>query len=56
MLGEIAYAMAPAQGQGGQQSSYMPFIFNGIALCRILLHPDPAAAETAEGASQLLKA
>jgi preprotein translocase subunit YajC len=30
MLGEIAYAMAPAQGQGGQQSSYMPFILMGL--------------------------
>ncbi len=28
MLGEIAYAMAPAQGQGGQQSSYMPLAFS----------------------------
>jgi preprotein translocase subunit YajC len=30
MLGEIAYAMAPAQGQGGQQSPYTFFIFMGL--------------------------
>jgi preprotein translocase subunit YajC len=30
MLGEIAYAMAPAQGQGGQQSPYTFLIFMGL--------------------------
>ena len=54
MLGEIAYAMAPAQGQGGQQSPYMLSYLNGRDLCRILLHPDQAAAETAEGAPAAL--
>ncbi len=30
MLGEIAYAMAPGQGQGGQQSPVSFFIFMGL--------------------------
>lgn len=30
MLGEIAYAMAPSQGQGGQQSPYQFLIFMGL--------------------------
>ena len=30
MLGEIAYAMGPAQWQGGQQSPYTFFIFMGL--------------------------
>jgi preprotein translocase subunit YajC len=30
MLDEIAYAMAPGQGQGGQQSPYTFFIFMGL--------------------------
>ena len=31
MLGDIAYAMAPAApGQGSQQGSYMPFILMGL--------------------------
>ena|SRR5208337_3058838 len=30
MLGEIAYAMAPGQGQGGQQSPYTFLIFMGL--------------------------
>lgn len=30
MLGEIAYAMAPGQGQGGQQSPVSFFIFIGL--------------------------
>jgi preprotein translocase subunit YajC len=30
MLGEIAYAMAPGQGQGGQQSPYQFLILMGL--------------------------
>jgi len=30
MLGEIVYAMAPGQGQGGQQSPYSFLIFMGL--------------------------
>ena len=30
MLGEIAYAMGPSQGQGGQQSPYQFLIFMGL--------------------------
>ncbi|OGP94404.1 MAG: preprotein translocase subunit YajC [Deltaproteobacteria bacterium RBG_16_54_18] len=30
MLGEIVYAMAPAQGQGSQQSPYSFLIFMGV--------------------------
>ena len=30
MLGEIVYAMAPSQGQGGQQSPYSFLIFMGL--------------------------
>jgi len=30
MLGDIAYAMAPGQGQGGQQSPVSFFIFIGL--------------------------